>query len=99
MCAEPEHQLAESVTKHEDISGSYQLMLQQMKQPSEEMEPLEEQLSKSQMTSQLHKYRVIITTDLTLHCHCHSFIKVFHVHMLYATCRLNTHFIAARCDA
>ena len=95
MCAEQEHQLTESVTKHEDVSGSYQLM----KQPSEEMEPLEEQLSKSQMTSQLHKYRVIITTDLTLHCHCHSFIKVFHVRMLYATCRLNTHFIAARCDA
>ena len=93
MRAEQEHQLTESVTKHEDASGSYQLMQQQMKQPSEEIAPLEEQLSKLQMTSQLHKYRVIITTDLTLHCHCHSFIKVFHVHMLCATCRLKTHFI------
>ena len=93
MCAEPEHQLTESVTKHEDASGSYQLMQQQMKQPSEEMEPSEEQLSKLQMISQLHQYCVIITTDLTFYCRCHSFIKVFHVDMLYATCGWKTHII------
>jgi len=60
MCAEQEHQPTESTTK-EAVTGSYQLMLQHVKQSIvEETASLREQLSKLLMISQLHNYCVII---------------------------------------
>jgi len=61
MCAEQEHRPTESTTKDEDVTGSYQLMQQHVKQSIvEEIASLQEQLSKLLMISQLHNYCVII---------------------------------------
>jgi len=61
MYAEQEHRPTESTSKDEDVTGSYQLMQQHVKQSIvEEIASLQEQLSKLLMISQLHIYWVII---------------------------------------
>jgi len=51
MCAEQENQATEGATQQEDVSGSYQLMQQQLKQASETIATSMEQLSRVQPTT------------------------------------------------
>jgi len=62
ICVEQDNQGTEGATQQEDVSGSYQLMQQQLKQANDSIATLMEQFKRTQqMTSQLLIVQCYIT--------------------------------------
>jgi len=64
--------------KSEEVTGSYQLMQQQLKQTKEMVSPLLEQLSPSQMTKSQLCIVLLLASNLLMH-----FIKVINRMSIY----------------